>query len=187
MSQIDFVELSKTVSHALRHEPWLYELELDDEGWAPVDVLLEAMRQERPEWAELGTTDLEAMIASSSKRRHEIVGTKIRAIYGHSVPGRFLKRSAAPPEILYHGTSPSVVASIRQRGLLPMKRQYVHLSPDLATATRVGKRKAANATILRVLASQAHAAGVSFFEGNDKVWLADAIPPKFVVFDEPMR
>ncbi len=25
-------ELSKVLSHALRHEPWLYELELDDEG-----------------------------------------------------------------------------------------------------------------------------------------------------------
>jgi putative RNA 2'-phosphotransferase len=27
-------ELSEVFSHALRHEPWLYELELDDEGWA---------------------------------------------------------------------------------------------------------------------------------------------------------
>ena len=32
---IDHRELSKTISHALRHEPWLYELELDDEGWTP--------------------------------------------------------------------------------------------------------------------------------------------------------
>jgi putative RNA 2'-phosphotransferase len=28
----DWTELNKAVSHALRHEPWLYKLELDDEG-----------------------------------------------------------------------------------------------------------------------------------------------------------
>ena len=34
----DWADLSEAVSHALRHEPWLYELELDDAGWAPVDA-----------------------------------------------------------------------------------------------------------------------------------------------------
>jgi len=28
----DMDTLSKAVSHALRHEPWLYELEQDEEG-----------------------------------------------------------------------------------------------------------------------------------------------------------
>ncbi|WP_196776849.1 RNA 2'-phosphotransferase [Haloechinothrix halophila] len=37
-------KLSKVVSYALRHAPWLYELELDAEGWAPVDQLLDALR-----------------------------------------------------------------------------------------------------------------------------------------------
>jgi hypothetical protein len=45
----DWTELSKAVSHALRHEPWLYELELDDAGWTPVDALVNALSQE-PRW-----------------------------------------------------------------------------------------------------------------------------------------
>jgi len=48
----DWIELSKAVSHALRHEPWLYELELDDEGWTPVDALVTALSQE-PRWRDL--------------------------------------------------------------------------------------------------------------------------------------
>lgn len=32
-SMTDLPKLSRAVSHALRHEPWLYELELDGEGW----------------------------------------------------------------------------------------------------------------------------------------------------------
>jgi putative RNA 2'-phosphotransferase len=38
-------DLSRAVSHALRHEPWLYELKLDEAGWAPIDQLLAALRE----------------------------------------------------------------------------------------------------------------------------------------------
>ena len=33
----------RAISHALRHEAWLYELELDEEGWADVGALLAAV------------------------------------------------------------------------------------------------------------------------------------------------
>jgi|GEM_PF-3215192 len=50
-------ELSKTISHALRHEPWLYELELDDEGWVDLEILLAALGRHRARWAELEAVD----------------------------------------------------------------------------------------------------------------------------------
>jgi RNA 2'-phosphotransferase, Tpt1 / KptA family len=62
-----FALLSKTISHALRHEPWLYELELDDEGWVPVDELFGSLRKEKPEWTSLTEADLAEMIARSDK------------------------------------------------------------------------------------------------------------------------
>lgn len=37
---MDSEQLSKTVSYVLRHAPWEYEIELDDEGWAPLEQLL---------------------------------------------------------------------------------------------------------------------------------------------------
>ena len=40
MSAVNWTKLSKMMSHALRHEPWIYELELDDESWVPVDDLI---------------------------------------------------------------------------------------------------------------------------------------------------
>ncbi|SEE47265.1 RNA 2'-phosphotransferase [Jiangella alba] len=39
------IDLTREISHALRHEPWLYELELDDEGWVPVDQILAGLRE----------------------------------------------------------------------------------------------------------------------------------------------
>jgi putative RNA 2'-phosphotransferase len=87
--------LSRLVSYALRHEPWLYELELDDEGWVLVDELLVAIHEHGPRWARVDRADLEDMIESSTKRRHEIDGCRIRALYDHSVPGRQGRGSAA--------------------------------------------------------------------------------------------
>ena len=65
-----------------------------------------------------------------------------------------------------------------------MKRQYVHMSVDRVTALEVGRRKSDNPIVLRILAREAHAHGVRFYEGNEKVWLADRVPPMFLVFDE---
>ncbi len=180
MAPLDLTALSRTVSHALRHEPWLYELELDEHGWVPVAALLAALRGGIPAGPAITRDDLATMIARSDKTRHEIEGERIRALYGHSTPHRLMKTPAPPPALLFHGTTAAAASSIRQTGLKPMGRQYVHLSTDLATAEQVGRRKAAAPVILRVRADAAHAAGLRFYRGNDKVWLADEIAPDYV-------
>lgn len=174
------IDLSRAVSHALRHEPWLYELELDEEGWAPVDQLLAALREKGGEWESVDRASLEGMLAKTTKRRHELDGERIRALYGHSLPGRIQKRAATPPARLFHGTAPETWAVIEVEGLRPMGRQFVHLSVDRETALAVGRRKSAMPVVLEVDAAAAASAGVPFYEGNDLVWLAESVPTKFV-------
>lgn len=176
----DLTRLSRVLSHALRHEPWLYELELDDAGWTDIGPVLAAMRRQPWAWPDLGEQDLVEMIRTGSKQRHEIAGSRIRALYGHSVPGRLHRTPAAPPALLFHGTSPSAAGRIAREGLRPMRRQYVHLSVDRETAQLVGARKAAAPIILAVRAADAAAAGIRFYAGNDKVWLADHVPAAFI-------
>lgn len=174
-------ELSKVLSHALRHEPWLYELELDDEGWTSLDAVLWALRADRAEWRDLSRADVEGMIESSSKRRHQLVDDRIRALYGHSVAGKLRRESATPPVILFHGTSPDVANAIGREGLKPMSRQYVHLSVDAATALEVGRRKSRAAALFEIDARAAHDDGVAFYAGNEWVWLADLVPARFML------
>jgi putative RNA 2'-phosphotransferase len=179
-------KLSRLVSYALRHQPWLYELELDEEGWVSVDALLEALHDLGPLWDRVGQDDLRQMVERSAKRRYEIVGDRIRALYGHSIPGKILRIQAVPPEQLFHGTSPQAWAVIIDEGLWPMGRQYVHLSVDVATACQVGRRKSLTPVVLTVWSRQANDAGVCFWRGNELVWLADHIPAAFIaVADEP--
>jgi putative RNA 2'-phosphotransferase len=172
-------DLSKTVSHALRHEPWVYELELDDEGWVSISQLLESLRSIKV-WSDLAQSDVEQMIASSAKQRHEISGDRIRAIYGHSVPGKLSRAPATPPEVLFHGTNLESIEAIKTDGLQPMMRQNVHLSLDEETAIEVGKRKTKTPVLLRVRSREASENGVAFYLGNDKVWLADEVPSRFI-------
>jgi putative RNA 2'-phosphotransferase len=177
---MNLTQLSKTISHALRHQPWLYELELDNEGWISVDALLTALRQHRADWKNLVADDIARMMAASDKQRFELKAGRIRALYGHSLPNKLLKQLGKPPDLLYHGTSPKAAQSITREGLKPMGRQYVHLSADKMTALQVGRRKAKTPVILKIQAAEAFASGVRFYAGNEKVWLADYIPPQFI-------
>lgn len=180
MSCIDNKKLSKKVSYALRHAPWEYELELDEHGWVYISDLIDSLKRENPGWVDLSEDDLLVMSNSFDKKRHEICGKKIRALYGHSVPLKLTKEKAVPPDVLFHGTTPAVVNEILKKGLSPMGRQYVHLSIDVDTAMQVGGRKTKSPILLEVDASHANKQGVNFYRGNDKVWLADHVPVEYL-------
>ena len=173
------IELSKEISYALRHAPWEYELEMDEEGWVLVEQLLDALHRDE-KWMNVCETDLYNIIEQSEKKRFEIKNGKIRAFYGHSIPMKILKDEQMPPDILYHGTARRFLESIKEKGLLPQGRQYVHLSMDIETAGNVGKRHDDKPCILIIDAINAWNEGVKFYLGNEKVWLADTIPSRFI-------
>lgn len=89
---MNYTELSKEISYALRHAPWEYELELDEEGFIPISQLLDALNESGNYERSIVKEDLEHIIATSDKKRHEIVVDKIRALYGHSVPNKIQKK-----------------------------------------------------------------------------------------------
>ena len=180
---ISDADLSRVVSHALRHEPWLYEIELDEEGWTPVDQLLQALREKGNGWETVDRSSLERMLATAVKQRHELDGDRIRALYGHSLTGGVLKRPAVPPARLFHGTAPQTWPTIEEDGLLPMSRQFVHLSVDRETASSVGHRKSESPMMLMIDAAAASRDGVVFYAGNDLVWLADHVPARYLSED----
>ncbi len=178
--QIDFRRLSKTMSHALRHAPAQYGLTLDEHGWVAIDALLAALRRKRHIWENVTREDIEAMMAAADKQRYALEGDKIRAQYGHSVAQKIAKTAMAPPELLYHGTTPKVIDLILRDGLKPMRRQYVHLSADLTTAISVGKRHHPNPVILHVHAQRAFADGVTFYQEENGIWLAEPIAATYL-------
>ena len=175
----DLTRLSKTISHALRHEPQAYKLTLDKEGWVSMSDLVAALGSRG--WKGLQPEDIHAMLEKAEKKRFQILGNKIRAFYGHSTEEKIIKQQQTPPDILYHGTNAGSIDSIMARGLLPMNRQYVHLSTDTATAETVaGRRKKHEVCILTVLAGKASDSGITFYREENGIWLSEPIPPEFI-------
>jgi putative RNA 2'-phosphotransferase len=168
---MDLVKLSKVVSHALRHEPQVYGLQLDGEGWVLLSDLASALK--------VSEADIIKMLEQSAKKRFQIQDGRIRAFYGHSTEEKISKVMSFPPEYLYHGTTKENLSQIAEGGLLPMSRQYVHLSIDEATATIVGNRKRGELVIIKIQAAQAYKDGVPFYQEENGIWLADHVPAKY--------
>ena len=175
---------SKCISYALRHNPGKFGIELDSEGWVDIDVLCKALETHEPR-AYITKKGIEDIIASSEKKRFEINGNKIRATYGHSIEQKIEYVPQVPPTLLYHGTTHRAymkIAGLFGRGLQPMERQYVHLSSDIKTAIKVGKRRDANPIILVVNAIWMHEAGFKFYHtGNDTTWLCERVPKEYLI------
>jgi putative RNA 2'-phosphotransferase len=175
----EYSELSKEISYALRHAPQEYGLTLDEQGWVLVKNLIDALKKQE-KYSDLTLKDIADMIQVSEKKRHEIVGDQIRALYGHSTDEKIKKDAVQPPDVLYHGTAHKFLQKILEQGLISKDRQYVHLSQDQKTAITVGKRRDAIPAVLRIDAVTAWKDGIKFYHGNDTIWLADEIPAKYI-------
>ena len=172
------VRTSKYLSYVLRHNPAALGLDLDPGGWADVDALLERARADgRPVDRPL----LNRVILHGEKERFTLSddGAKIRANYGHSINVDLDLTPTPPPTHLYHGTARHSLSIIRDEGLHPRSRQYVHLSSTPEEAKQVGSRHG-SPVVLTVDAQSLHKAGHSLYRSTDAVWLTTRVPPPFL-------
>ncbi|MDI6641139.1 MAG: RNA 2'-phosphotransferase [Elusimicrobiota bacterium] len=176
---VDKVKLSKFMSYILRHNPKGFNLSIDRNGFVDIDELLEIIRKR---YSSVSREMIEELIATSDKKRFEIVNNRIRATYGHTIPVELGLSEVEPPEILYHGTSRNSVVRILKEGLKPMSRQYVHLSVTEKDAFQVGLRRENKPAILKIKAREAFRSGIKFFKSGD-VYLVKGISPEFIIWN----
>jgi len=172
------LRLSKLMTFLLRHQPARFGLTLDAEGFVPLEDLVTAIR---PRYPAVTKADILQVVATddADKQRFSVRGQEIRANYGHSTANRIRHVEGTPPESLYHGTTANSLGHIRRHGLLPMGRQYVHLTADLDLALRIGARHG-EACLVRVDAARAHADGFPFYVASRGLWLVERLPPHYL-------
>lgn len=172
-------EVSKFLSYVLRHQPEAIGLRLDNEGWADIDTLIACAAREH---VQLDRQLIQSVVENNDKKRFAISadGQRIRAVQGHSsrqVDITFIVTT--PPEFLFHGTATRFVDAIREQGLIPGARQYVHLSDNETTAAEVGKRYG-KPVVLKINALSMYEQNIEFYQAENGVWLTAAVPAKFI-------
>ena len=174
------IRLSKTLSRVLRHDPVSIGLHLDAQGWADVSELLKCLSAAGYAITRAVLNDI---VAENDKQRFCFSDdlSRIRANQGHSIEVDLGLVACEPPKQLFHGTAWRHLDSIKQQGLLPGKRQQVHLSVDQVTARRVGMRHG-KPVIIPVKAQAMHQAGYAFYLSDNGVWLCDQVPVEFLDF-----
>ena len=172
-----YVDKSRTISYALRHKPEEFGIVIDGDGFTDVQNLINGINANGR--TKVSLEDIEYIIANSDKARFELTEDKkrIRATYGHSIKAKVSHEERTPPQYLYHGTTHKALRSILSHGLMPMERQYVHLSQEILTAKKVGIRRDLDPVILRIDTKKLVLAGLKFYYGNDTTWLCDRVPP----------
>jgi putative RNA 2'-phosphotransferase len=178
MDDTRLVKVSKYLSKHLRHDPQRLGLSLAPGGWVEVEELLAACARNR---FPVTRDELEKVVARNDKKRFSFdpSGMLIRANQGHSVDVDLQLEPVEPPGILYHGTGHRTAETIATSGLLKMARHHVHLSPDVATARKVGARHG-KPVIFAVDAGAMHRAGHSFYVSANGVWLVEHVPPEYL-------
>lgn len=166
--------VSRYMSYLLRHNPG--NLKMDKHGFIDIHELLEKLRKR----FRIDKEFIFEIVDKSKRKRFEIVGNKIRALYGHTVPVKLELEEDKTVKLLYHGTTPEAAAKILKEGLKPMKRRWVHLSPTVEIATEVGLRRTNNPVILEIHAEAARKNSLRFYKATDKVYVCGAIPPRYI-------
>jgi len=174
----ELVSVSKFLSLVLRHQPQKIGLELDAAGWVGIDELLRTS-------AAAGRTftheDLVDVVSTSDKQRFAISddGLRIRANQGHTVEVELGLPALVPPDALSHGTARRFLNAILHEGLSRRARHHVHLTANRDTAIAVGSRYG-TPVLLRVDARRMHEDSHLFRCSANGVWLAEAVPTRYL-------
>lgn len=179
ISENQNIKISKFLSLVLRHRPQTIGITLDAHGWTDVDVLLQ---KSAAAGVPLTLELLTHVVETNNKKRFAFNNKrdKIRASQGHSIAVELGYIAQEPPEVLYHGTASSFIKAILQSGIDKKGRHHVHLSKELDTALQVGQRHG-KPYVFKVMARQMFNDGYAFYLSENKVWLTDHVPARYLI------
>lgn len=171
--------ISKLISLVLRHKPEVLGLNLDEYGWCNVELLIKGINSKGYK-VEIG--DIERIVQDDEKQRYIFSEdlSSIRANQGHSIKVDLDLKQAIPPQVLFHGTSTRVLESILKTGIKKQGRQYVHLSNNKETATKVGARHG-EVVVLEINSKLMVEEGIKFYLSQNGVWLTDFVDNRYIL------
>ncbi|MDP6954981.1 MAG: RNA 2'-phosphotransferase, partial [Planctomycetota bacterium] len=180
MQQELLERLTRSLAYMLRHQPEEFDLELDEEGFADVEDVLDALSDRLD--VDLEEEDLMEAVASGGGKRYQLDDGMVRALYGHSFHVE-AGETTRPPELLYLGVGSRDAERAEDNGLRAGRRAYLHLALSADDAREMGRRIARDYAVITVNALDAWEAGCAFYD-RGSLFLADPIDREYLEVGE---
>lgn len=176
-------KLSHNLSWALRHAAVELGLSIGEDGYVPVDEILESKHPKLRGWS---LEDIQEVVRSNDKQRFKMEQPErgqwyIRANQGHSIPGidpnalltQLSSEELASLPVIVHGTYQQPYQSIANEGLRRMNRNHIHFATGMPNDEGVisGMRKSCDVFIF-VNAKKCAEAGIVFYRSENEVLLS---------------
>lgn len=175
MSRNNSQRLGGAIAFVLRHAE---DVPIDPVGWLSLDDIVARLAQDD---IDVTVDDVLNEVGPDGNDRFElsIDGTKARAFEGHTQPGVEIELidTDRAPEFLYHATPEFTLDAVldRREGLLPHKRDFIHLVEDPRQAVAAGKRRDASVALFEI-ETKALPNPIGRVSADSAVWLTTYVP-----------
>lgn len=180
MNEDELNHLGRLMAGILRHFPEKFDVTVDEQGWADVNELVDAIKSRRNRFHWLRSRHIHAVVTTDPKGRYQVEGEEVRATYAHSIEVDLDLPSDDVPETLYYPVAEEEVDLILERGLTPTDRQKVHLSKTYESAMAAGVHRADNPIILQVNSDEATRDGIRIMQAGKTVYVTDEVPAEYL-------
>ncbi|MEM0155400.1 MAG: RNA 2'-phosphotransferase [Thermoplasmataceae archaeon] len=182
MNELEIEGLSRILAGMLRHFPENYGIRLNEHGWIKVYSIVPAIRTEKKNFIWLTPYHLEAMVKTDTKERYELNSNhEVRATYGHTIP---VEMDDLPtddiPGKLYYQTTDEEYDFIKETGITPSDKTWIHLSKTYRQAYVSGLFHIDSPSVLVVDSEGLIQSGRPVYRATADIFLAKEIPPEFV-------
>merc|ERR1712110_99886 len=169
--------LSHKLSSILRHGNDGFTNRIDNNGWLPINQLLEHSNFCKQHG--ITRNDIEQVVKSCQKQRFRIEHDRIRATQGHTINIEDTELKELTSEDLRsfqhitHGTYYKSLDPIRKDGLCKMQRNHIHLtaSDKVGEDGVISGFRASTQVLIYIDAVKASDAGIKFFQSSNNVIL----------------
>lgn len=182
MRESELEGVGRILAGMLRHFPDNYGVKLDDHGWIQVYNIIPVIRAQRKHFWWLTPFHIEALVRTDPKHRYQLNDREeIRAAYGHTIPVNMDDLpTEGVPDKLYYQTTEEELEFMRETGISPSDKSWVHLSLTARQAYVSGLFHIDAPTVVEVDVEAMRQSGREVYQATDDVFLVNEIPPEFI-------
>lgn len=178
--------LTKRLSKILRHNAGKRQIQFDNQGYAPLVVVLETLRMETDVVDTLTAEQLIEALEAGDKQRFEIVESEgeahIRAFSGHSFDVDIDGKPYIPDGSLWFGTSQDAKDDLCEFGFFGKTKLKVRLMRNRSDALEIAKTRGGGPLLVEIDAERMVADGWEFGLLDNGEVVTDHFGPEYCAF-----